>query len=73
MVDAGGPRGAHEVGAMVGVEVPVMAVRHQIVTFPTLAEGAVHPFPLVLQRGQGVLLRGPRSRARCLGMSNAVG
>src|SRR5215213_3826020 len=32
VVNAGGPRGARNVGAMVGLDVPVMAVRHQVVT-----------------------------------------
>ena len=70
VVDAGGPRGAREVGAMVGVEVPVMAVRHQIVTFPTLAEGAAHPFPLFFLVGKGYYAR-PEEQGALLGMSNA--
>jgi sarcosine oxidase, subunit beta len=71
VVDAGGPRGAHEVGAMVGLEVPVMAVRHQIVSFPTLAEGAEHPFPLVFNVGKGYYWR-PEEQGVLLGMSNPV-
>jgi len=71
VVDAGGPRGAHEVGAMVGLEVPVMAVRHQIVTFPTLAEGAMHPFPLFFNVGKGYYWR-PEEQGVLLGMSNPV-
>src|SRR5215207_9785058 len=53
VVDAGGPRGARDIGGMVGVEVPVMAVRHQIVSFPYVPEGAEHPFPLVFNVGKG--------------------
>lgn len=71
VVDAGGPRGAREVGAMADVEVPVMAVRHQIVTFPALAEGATHPFPLVFNVGKGYYWR-PEEEGVLLGMSNPV-
>ena len=55
---------------MVGVEVPVMAVRHQIVTFPTIAEGAAHPFPLFFLVGKGYYAR-PEEQGALLGMSNA--
>jgi len=71
VVDAGGPRGAHEVGVMVGLEVPVMAVRHQIVSFPYVPEGAEHPFPLVFNVGKGYYWR-PEEQGALLGMSNPV-
>jgi len=71
VVDAGGPRGAREVGLMVDLEVPVMAVRHQIVTFPVLGEGAMHPFPLVFNVGKGYYWR-PEEQGVLLGMSNPV-
>jgi len=71
VVDAGGPRGARDVGRMVGVEVPVMAVRHQIVSFPYLSEGAEHPFPLVFNVGKGYYWR-PEEQGVLLGMSNPV-
>jgi len=71
VVDAGGPRGARDVGRMVGVEVPVMAVRHQIVSFPSVAEGAEHPFPLVFNVGKGYYWR-PEEQGVLLGMSNPV-
>jgi len=71
VVDAGGPRGAHEVGVMVGLEVPVMAVRHQIVSFPYVPEGAEHPFPLVFNVGKGYYWR-PEEQGVLLGMSNPV-
>ena len=71
VVDAGGPRGAHEVGVMVGLEVPVMAVRHQIVNFPYVPEGAEHPFPLVFNVGKGYYWR-PEEQGVLLGMSNPV-
>ena len=71
VVDAGGPRGAAEVGAMVGVEVPVMAVRHQVVSFPAFPEGEEHPFPLVFNVGKGYYWR-PEEQGVLLGMSNPV-
>ena len=71
VVDAGGPRGARDIGGMVGVEVPVMAVRHQIVSFPSVPEGAEHPFPLVFNVGKGYYWR-PEEQGVLLGMSNPV-
>src|SRR5688500_16716354 len=71
VVDAGGPRGARDVGGMVGVEVPVMAVRHQIVSFPYVPEGAEHPFPLVFNVGKGYYWR-PVEQGVLLGMGNPV-
>jgi sarcosine oxidase subunit beta len=71
VVDAGGPRGARDVGAMVGLDVPVMAVRHQVVTFPTIAEGATHPFPLFFAVGKGYYVR-PEEQGAALGLSNPL-
>jgi sarcosine oxidase subunit beta len=71
VVDAGGPRGAREIGQMVGVEVPVMAVRHQVVSFPYVPEGVEHPFPLVFNVGKGYYWR-PEEQGVLLGMSNPV-
>jgi sarcosine oxidase, subunit beta len=71
VVDAGGPRGARDIGRMVGIEVPVMAVRHQIVSFPYVPEGAEHPFPLVFNVGKGYYWR-PEEQGVLLGMSNPV-
>jgi sarcosine oxidase, subunit beta len=71
VVDAGGPRGAAEVGAMLGVEVPVMAVRHQVVSFPSFPEGEEHPFPLVFNVGKGYYWR-PEEQGVLLGMGNPV-
>src|SRR5918997_5709617 len=71
VVNAGGPRGARDIGRMVGVEVPVMAVRHQIVSFPYVPEGAEHPFPLVFNVGKGYYWR-PEEQGVLLGMSNPV-
>jgi sarcosine oxidase, subunit beta len=71
VVDAGGPRGARDIGGMVGVEVPVMAVRHQVVSFPNVPEGFEHPFPLVFNVGKGYYWR-PEEQGVLLGMSNPV-
>jgi sarcosine oxidase, subunit beta len=71
VVDAGGPRGAAEVGAMVGVKVPVMAVQHQVVSFPGFPAGEEHPFPLVFNVGKGYYWR-PEEGGVLLGMSNPV-
>jgi len=71
VVNAGGPRGARDVGAMVGLDVPVMAVRHQVVTFPTIAEGATHPFPLFFAVGKGYYVR-PEEQGAALGLSNPL-
>ena len=71
VVDAGGPRGARDIGGMVGMEVPVMAVRHQIVSFPYVPEGFEHPFPLVFNVGKGYYWR-PEEQGVLLGMSNPV-
>jgi sarcosine oxidase subunit beta len=71
VVNAGGPRGARDIGGMVGVEVPVMAVRHQIVSFPYVPEGFEHPFPLVFNVGKGYYWR-PEEQGVLLGMSNPV-
>ena len=56
---------------MVDLEVPVMAVRHQIVMFPVLGERAMHPFPLVFNVGKGYYWR-PEEQGVLLGMSNPV-
>jgi sarcosine oxidase, subunit beta len=71
VVNAGGPRGARNVGAMVGLDVPVMAVRHQVVTFPTLTGSSSHPFPLFFAVGKGYYVR-PEEEGAALGLSNPV-
>jgi sarcosine oxidase, subunit beta len=68
VVNAGGPRGARQLGAMVGVKVPVSAARHQIITFPTLGLG-VTEFPLFFALAQGIYVR-PEEQGALLGMSN---
>ncbi len=64
VLDAGGPRGARAIGAMVGVDVPVMASRHLVVTFPDVA-----PFPMFFALQKGVYVR-PEEQGALLGLSN---
>lgn len=71
VVDAGGPRGARRIGAMVDVDVPVLAVRHEVVTYPTIGGGAQHPFPLLFNVGKGYYVR-PEEQGALLGLSNAL-
>lgn len=68
VVNAGGPRGARQVGEMVGVTVPVSAARHQIITFPTLG-ARVTTFPMFFALAQGIYVR-PEEQGALLGMSN---
>ncbi len=71
VVNAGGPRGAREVGAMVGINVPVEAVRHQIVAFPYLPEEVTRPLPLMFNVSKGYYVR-PEEQGALVGMSNAL-
>ena len=68
VVNAGGPRGARQLGTMVGVTVPVSAARHQIITFPALGAG-VTTFPMFFALAQGIYVR-PEEQGALLGMSN---
>lgn len=68
VVNAGGPRGARQLGELVGVAVPVSAARHQIITFPTLGAG-VEAFPMFFALAQGIYVR-PEEQGALLGMSN---
>jgi sarcosine oxidase, subunit beta len=69
VVDAGGPRGARTVGAMLGIDVPVRAVRHQVVTFAQLPLGTTDPLPLMFNLAKGYYVR-PEEQGALLGMSN---
>jgi sarcosine oxidase subunit beta len=66
VLDAGGPRGARAVGAMLGVEVPVAASRHLVVTFPDVPR-----FPMFFALRQGIYVR-PEEQGALLGLSNPV-
>jgi sarcosine oxidase subunit beta len=69
VVNAGGPRGAREVGAMVGVDAPVNASRHLVVTFATVGAGLQPPFPMFFLLNQGYYVR-PEEQGALLGLSN---
>lgn len=64
VLDAGGPRGAKTIGAMLGVEVPVAAARHFVVTFPDIP-----PFTMYFHLRAGVYVR-PEEQGALLGLSN---
>lgn len=64
VLNAGGPRGARAIGAMVGVDVPVSAARHLVVTFPHVA-----PFPMFFALRKGIYVR-PEEQGALLGLSN---
>jgi sarcosine oxidase subunit beta len=69
VVDAAGPRGARRIGAMLGIDVPVSAARHQIVTFPERPAAMPANFPMIFVLSQGYYLR-PDEQGVLLGMSN---
>lgn len=69
VVDAAGPRGARRIGAMLGIDVPVSAARHQIVTFPERPAAIPANFPMIFVLSQGYYLR-PDEQGVLLGMSN---
>lgn len=64
VLDAGGPRGARKIGAMVGVEVPVSAARHLVVTYPDIPV-----FPMFFALAKGIYVR-PEEQGALLGLSN---
>lgn len=69
LIDAAGPRGARRVAAMVGIDHPVAAVRHEIVTFPALDGISGEGFPMFFVPGKGYYVR-PEEHGALLGVSN---
>jgi sarcosine oxidase subunit beta len=69
VVNAAGPRGARRIGAMLGIDVPVSAARHQIVSFPTRPAPMPANFPMIFVLSRGYYLR-PDEHGVLLGMSN---
>ena len=69
VVDAGGPRGCAALGALVGVEIPSHAARHQVVTFGDAPLGEPGHFPMAFAVAAGYYLR-PEEHGTMLGMSN---
>ena len=70
VVDAGGPRGARDIG-----DGRPRGARHGRAPpgrdLPDVADGAEHPFPLVFDVGKGYYAR-PEERGAVLGMSNPL-
>lgn len=69
VLDAGGPRGARDIAAMLDITVPVSAARHQIITFPHVAQEPAMRYPLTFALAQGIYVR-PEEQGALLGMSN---
>ncbi len=69
VVDAAGPRGARRIGAMLDIDVPVLAARHEIVTFPQAAGDLPQRFPMCFALSKGYYFR-PEEQGVLLGMSN---
>jgi len=69
VVNAAGPRGARRIGAMLGIDVPVSAARHQIVSFTERPAAMPANFPMIFVLSQGYYLR-PDEQGVLLGMSN---
>ncbi|MDI3339593.1 MAG: FAD-binding oxidoreductase [Sphaerobacter sp.] len=69
VLNAGGPRGARAVAAMLDIEVPVSAARHQIITFPQVGQQPAGRFPLSFALAEGIYVR-PEEQGALLGMSN---
>jgi sarcosine oxidase subunit beta len=68
VVDAGGPRGAKQVAAMLDVAIPVAATRHQVVSYATVT-GIEAPFPMVFVVAEGWYAR-PEEQGAIVGISN---
>lgn len=71
VVNAGGPRGTSKLGRMLDVEIPVKAVRHQIITYPTVAGRHERSFPMFFAVGKGYYVR-PEEQGALLGLSNPL-
>lgn len=69
VVDAGGPRGARRIAAWLGIDVPVSAARHQIVSFPDRPAELPVGFPMFFVLAKGYYFR-PDEQGVLLGMSN---
>ncbi len=69
VVDAAGPRGARQIGELVGIDVPVSAARHQIVSFPSRPAELPPEFPMLFVLARGFYIR-PDEHGVVVGMSN---
>lgn len=71
VLNAAGPRGARQVGAMLGLEIPVAAARHMVVSFPTRPASMPPNFPMMFILSSGYYLR-PDEQGILLGFSNPL-
>jgi sarcosine oxidase subunit beta len=69
IVNAGGPRGSREVGALLDIDVPVSAARHQVMSFPHTGPSLATPFPMLFALAQGLYIR-PEEQGILMGFSN---
>jgi len=69
VVNAGGPRGCAALGALVGLDIPSHAARHQVVTFGDATLGDPGRFPMAFAVAAGIYVR-PEEHGTMLGMSN---
>jgi len=69
VLNAAGPRGARDLGALLDVQVPVSAARHQIITFAEVDQQPPGRFPLSFALSEGIYVR-PEEQGALLGMSN---
>jgi sarcosine oxidase subunit beta len=69
IVNAGGPRGSRELGALLDIDVPVSAARHQVMSFPHTGPDLATPFPMLFALSRGLYIR-PEEQGILLGFSN---
>jgi sarcosine oxidase subunit beta len=69
ILNAGGARGSRALGEMVGVDVPVLAARHTVVTFPLTGPLVTGKFPMFFMLSEGMYWR-PEEQGILLGFSN---
>lgn len=71
IVNAGGPRGARRIGELLGIDVPVAASRHMVVSFPERPVEIPPAFPMMFVLASGFYLR-PDEQGVLLGFSNPL-
>jgi sarcosine oxidase subunit beta len=69
IVNAGGPRGSRALGALLDIDVPVSAARHQVMSFPHTGPDLATPFPMLFALSRGLYIR-PEEQGILLGFSN---
>jgi sarcosine oxidase subunit beta len=71
VIDAGGPRGARRIAEFVGIDVPVAASRHMVISFPERPLDMPANFPMMFVLASGFYLR-PDEQGVLLGFSNPL-